>query len=407
MKTGIAITDILLPKTEDYSAFAVVACDQFTSDGEYWETLKNITKGKLTTLDMILPEYYLASDDTDERIEKINKNIDSYSKDAKVIKDGMVLSVRGITGGRKRIGLITAVDLEEYDYKKGSKSLIRATEATIAERIPPRLKIRKDASMEFPHVLVFIDDEKREIIEPLYQDKEKFEKLYDFELNMGGGHIEGYKVPNVNDVKEKFNSLIDKERLIKKYGEDYPFAMAVGDGNHSLATAKVHWENIKKELSESEIENHPARYALVEIINIYDDGIVFEPIHRIIKGVDKEAFKRGFDKISHGKETLFTGDDTVEYDGSLSVPEAIIKVDEYINAFITEFGGEVDYVHGDSETKEKVKESCNTVAVLFKSIDKSTLFPYVVKGGCLPKKTFSIGEGRDKRYYLEGRKIIK
>ena len=186
MKTGVAISDILLPKTDDYSAFAVVACDQFTSDGEYWETLKKLTAGKLTMLDMMLPEYYLNGNDTDERIKTINANIDKYSKNTIVVKDGMILSVRGITGGKKRVGLITVVDLEEYDYKKGSKSLIRATEATIADRIPPRLKIRKDAPMEFPHVLVFIDDEKREIIEPLYQNKEAFDKLYDFELNMNG-----------------------------------------------------------------------------------------------------------------------------------------------------------------------------------------------------------------------------
>ena len=407
MKTGIEISDILLPKTDDYSAFAVVACDQFTSDGEYWQTLKNLTAGKLTMLDMILPEYYLNGNDTDKRIKKINQNIDEYSKNTLVIKDGMILSVRGITGGKQRVGLITVVDLEEYDYKKGSKSLIRATEATIAERIPPRLKIRKDASMEFPHVLVFIDDEKREIIEPLYQDKDEFDKLYDFELNMNGGHIVGYKVPDSIAVKEKFTALIDKERLVQKYGEDYPFAMAVGDGNHSLATAKAHWENLKKDLGESELENHPARFALVEIINIYDDGVVFEPIHRIVKGVDKKKFAVGFEKIIHGKETLFMGDDSRAFDGKLSVPESIIEVDEYIKSFISKFGGEVDYVHGDIETKEKVIDSNDTVAILFNPIDKSTLFPYVVKGGCLPKKTFSIGEGRDKRYYLEGRKITK
>ena len=407
MKTGIAISDILLPKTNDYSAFAVVACDQFTSDGNYWETLKSLTHGKLTMLDMILPEYYLNGEDVDERIKKINKNIDEYSKNTLVVKDGMILSVRDITGGKKRVGLITCVDLEEYDYKKGSKSLIRATEATIAERIPPRLKIRKDASMEFPHVLVFIDDEKREIIEPLFNSKEEFDKLYDFDLNMNGGHITGYKVPNTNAVKEKFSELISKERLVKKYGEEYPFAMAVGDGNHSLATAKAHWENVKKHLPKSEIENHPARFALVEIINIYDDGVVFEPIHRIVKGVDKKKFKDGFENIIHGKETLFMGNSFNTYNGELTVPESIIEVDEYIKSYINEYGGEVDYVHGDLETKEKVLTSNDAVAILFKPIDKSTLFPYVVKGGCLPKKTFSIGEGRDKRYYLEGRKITK
>lgn len=407
MKNAIKLTDILLPNTDDFTAFSVVACDQFTSDGEYWKTLNKLTENKLTTLDMILPEYYLLEGRKGKTIEEINENISKYAKIAKVISSGMILTVRDISGGRKRIGLVVSVDLDEYDYRKGSKSLIRATEATIADRIPPRLKIRKDAELEFPHILVFIDDEKREIIEPLYKNRETYEKLYDFDLNMNGGHITGYNITDGERVSKLFENLLDTERLVKKYGEDYPFQMAVGDGNHSLATAKTHWENIKANLSIEEQKDHPAKYALVEIINIYDDGVVFEPIHRIVKNVDVKKFSDGFTNILHGKETLYSAEDEIKFDGDFSVPEAIISVDKYIKEYIENFGGEVDYVHGDDETKELVKKDKSSVAILFNPIDKSTLFPYVVKGGCLPKKTFSIGEGRDKRYYLEGRKITK
>ena len=407
MKNAIKLTDILLPNTDDYTAFSVVACDQFTSDGEYWETLAKLTKNKLTTLDMILPEYYLLEGRQGKTIDEINSNISKYASVAKVISSGMILTVRDISGGRKRIGLVTSIDLDEYDYKKGSKSLIRATEATIADRIPPRLKIRKDAELEFPHVLVFIDDEKREIIEPLYQNKDSYEKLYDFDLNMNGGHIAGYNITDAERVSRLFENLLESDRLVRKYGEDYPFQMAVGDGNHSLATAKTHWENIKATLPIEQQKNHPAKYALVEIINIYDDGVVFEPIHRIVKNIDVEKFAKGFSEISHGKEMLYTAQKEIKFDGDLSVPEAIISVDSYVKEYIENFGGEVDYVHGDEETKELVKKDDGAVAILFNPIDKSTLFPYVVRGGCLPKKTFSIGEGRDKRYYLEGRKITK
>ena len=401
-KRGLTACEILMPNTDDLTSFAVVACDQFTSDGAYWQELKELTKGKLTTLDMILPEYYL-NGDVDSMLVGINENIRNYSNTAKVLPKGMILSVRTTASGKQRLGLITAVDLEEYDFTKGNKPLIRPTEATISERIPPRLKIRKDAFVEFPHVMMFIDDENKAIIEGLFENRNSLEKIYDFDLNMGGGHLEGYFVSDYEKVEGQFIDLIAEDRLMKKYGETVPFMMAVGDGNHSLATAKAHWENIKKTLKDG--EEHPARYALVEIVNIYDDGIYFEPIHRLVTGVDKDKFIEGYKALNHGTERVYNGE-LISFDGEMNVPDTIISLDKYVATYIAENGGEVDYVHGDDDVKRLADER-KGVAILLSEIEKSDLFVSVVKKGTLPKKTFSIGEAREKRYYLEGRKIVK
>ncbi|MBQ3220226.1 MAG: DUF1015 family protein, partial [Clostridia bacterium] len=273
MKNGLIATEILLPNVEDFSAWACIACDQFTSEKDYWDKLKSEVVGKKSTLDLTLPEIYL-EDNPDERISVINKNIKEYLSNGvfRALKKGFVLTIRSTPFVKRRIGLVGAIDLEKYEYSPKSEALIRATEGTIEERIPPRLKIRKDADVEFPHVMVLFDDENREITEPLYENRQCYEKLYDFELNMGGGHIEGYFIEDYKPILDKFGLLLDSDRLIKKYGRDDKFLFAVGDGNHSLATAKTHWNNLKKTLSEDEKENHPARYALVELVNIYDDG---------------------------------------------------------------------------------------------------------------------------------------
>ena len=289
MKLGLKEAKILLPKTDDYTAWACIACDQFTSEHDYWDALKEQVSGKKTTLDLVLPEIYL-DDKTDERIEKINKNIRSYIADGVFteLEKGFILTVRSTPYVERRIGLVGAIDLDEYEYSKKSEALIRSTEGTIEERIPPRLKIRKDAEVEFPHVMVLFDDEKREILEDLYARRDDFKKVYDFDLNMGGGHVEGYFISDFESVIKSFENVLDPDRLVKKYGKEDKFMFAVGDGNHSLATAKAHWNNIKKTLKEDELDNHPAKYALCEIVNIYDEGIYFEPIYRFVSGVDKE-----------------------------------------------------------------------------------------------------------------------
>ena len=268
--------------------------------------------------------------------------------------------------------------------------------------LPLKAKIQ-DAGAEFPHVMMFIDDENKTIVETLYENRNDLEKVYDFDLNMGGGHLTGYKVTDIKWVQDKFNGLLAEDRLMAKYGETVPFLMAVGDGNHSLATAKAHWEVIKKDTGDY---NHPARYALCEIVNIYDEGIVFEPIHRIVKGVDRETFVKEYSLLTHGSERVYT-DSELSFGGELSVPQAIAVTDKFIADYIARFGGEVDYIHGDDEVKSLADGDASSVAIMFNSIDKSDLFRSVVKGGNLPKKTFSIGEAREKRYYLEGRKIIK
>lgn len=404
--TGLRATEILLPKTDDMTAWACIACDQFTSETEYWTQLEEQVKGKKTTLDMVLPEIYL-NGDFQNRIEKINANIKSYCEEGvfKALPKGFVLTVRSTPYVKRRIGLVGAIDLECYEYSKKSSALIRSTEGTIEERIPPRLKIRKDAGVEFPHVMVLCDDESKSIIEGLYDNRQNLEKLYDFELNMGGGHIEGYFVSDYEKVLNAFSELLDDQRLIKKYGTADKFAFAVGDGNHSLATAKAHWNNVKQGLSEEEKKNHPARFALCEIVNIYDDGIYFEPIYRFVCGVDRKQFLKGLSNVDGGIMQVYDGEKTLQENGKNSLPQGITAVDTFIKEYIEKNGGAVDYIHGESNLKKLVDDSNDTVGILFEKLSKSDLFRYVSEKGAFPRKTFSMGEGVEKRYYLEGRKI--
>ncbi len=405
---GLKETEILLPNTEDFSAWACIACDQFTSEQEYWSELENKVSGKKTTLDLVLPEIYL-NDNPGARIAKINANIKAYLADGAFnkLEKGFILTVRKTPFVERRIGLIGAIDLDEYEFSQKSSALIRATEGTIEERIPPRLKIRKDADVEFPHVMVLFDDEQREITEKLYEKRAELTKLYDFELNMGGGHIEGYFVCDYQTVLDKFSKLLDKDRLIKKYGAEDKFAFAVGDGNHSLATAKTHWNNIKATLSDEEKKTHPARFALVELVNIYDEGIYFEPIYRYVFGVDKEKFLSGLAEVDGGEMRVYANDRLEYVSGDNQLPEGIRAVDKYIKEFIAKNGGEVDYVHGESNLMKLVDGRQDAVGILFEKLDKSDLFKYVSKNGAFPRKTFSMGEGVEKRYYLEGRRITK
>ena len=397
---------ILLPDSVDMEKWAVVACDQFTSDLSYWQKLREFIGNEKSTLDLILPEIFL-DDKCDERIEKINRNIENYLNSGvfKETEEGYILTVRSTPFVKRRIGLIGKIDLEKYEYT-GSSAKIRATERTIEERIPPRLKIRKNAKAEFTHVMILFDDEKREITEEMYKKRGEYKKLYDFTLSMGGGSIEGYFVPKKEPLLKRFGDLLDTERLIKKYGRADEFLFAVGDGNHSLATAKAHWNAVKESLPEEEKADHPARYALAEAVNIYDEGIYFEPIHRIVKGVDSDKFVGGLRDINADFSFYVRGKE--EKSGkSADLPTSIKAIDDYIKGYIEKFGGAVDYIHGDDELKELVDNGKGSVGILFKKMDKSDLFKFVLDNGSLPRKTFSMGQGREKRYYLEGRKIIK
>lgn len=405
---AIGADEILLPQVDDMSAWACIACDQFTSEKEYWQEVERFVSGKRTTLDLVLPEIYLDGSEED-RIAKINSNIKEYlnSNVFKSYGKGFILTVRKTPFVERRIGLVGVVDLEEYEYKPKSNSLVRATEGTIEERIPPRLKIRKDADVEFPHVMVLFDDEKREITEKLYEKRADYKKVYDFTLNMGGGSIEGYFINDYEEVLGKFEKLLETDRLVKKYGKDDKFLFAVGDGNHSLATAKTHWNNLKQTLTEEQKANHPARYALVEFNNIYDDGIYFEPIYRFVFGVDVDKFINGLKSIDGGKMKVYADGKETCYDGKNSLPEGIRSVDAFVKQYLIENGGTVDYVHGESNIKKLVDDRNDAVGILFEKLDKSELFKYVSANGAFPRKTFSMGEGIEKRYYLEGRRITK
>lgn len=406
VKTGFYPAEILIPAVNDMKRWACIACDQFTSEEKYWKELAEFVGDAKSALKLILPEIYL-NDNAKNRIEEINGNMRRYREEGVfcALPKGYVLTVRKTPFAERRIGIVACVDLEEYDFKAGAKPLVRATEGTIEERIPPRLKIRENASIELPHILILYDDEKREIAESLFYKREKFKKIYDFDLNMGGGHIEGYFIPESENLTEAFSRLLDGERLIKKYGSKDLFAFAVGDGNHSLATAKAHWDKIKQSLSASARENHPARYALAEFVNIYDEGIRFEPIFRFVSGVNAEEFIEQLTASVGGHYKVIGGGAAKEVCGNNSLPCVISGIDAFIKEYISLHGGKVDYVHGEINLSELVKSDNSSVGVMPDKLDKSELFPFVSKCGAFPRKTFSMGEGVEKRYYLEGKHI--
>lgn len=389
---------ILLPREGiDLNKWAVVACDQFTSEPEYWDEVATYVGNEPSTLRIILPEVYLESPNKEARIEKINATMKDYL-DSGILREGFegLMLVERETR-KKRRGLAVALDLENYEYTKGSKTLIRATEGTVESRIPPRLEIRKNALVELPHIMVLIDDPNKTVIEPLFE--ENLEKVYDFELMMRGGHIKGWKIDDQNLI-EKINQNLEK--LISSDG----FLFAMGDGNHSLATAKAHWNNIKNNLSEEEKINHPARFALVELVNVHDEGLEFEPIHRVIFGVESdklENFLAGEGKevkmVSNGEEKIIR---LKEVGSNLVVGDLQKLLDEFLEQNLEV---KIDYVHGEEAVK-KLAVGKN-VGFILEEMKKEELFPTVEKDGALPRKTFSMGEAEEKRYYLESRKIVR
>ncbi len=398
-KLGIRVPTILLPNDKvDMEKWSVVACDQFTSEPEYWQKVEDYVGELPSTLKITLPEVYLESDNKSERIEKINKEMENYLTQGILQEsfNGWVLIDRSFDKSKTRKGLIVALDLEKYDFHKGSKTLIRATEGTVESRIPPRLEIRKKALVELPHIMVLINDPQKTVIEPLF--KENLESVYDFELMMNGGHIMGWKVEREELINKVADSL---EKLVSS--DDFLFAM--GDGNHSLATAKVHWENLKANLTEEEKDNHPARFALVELVNVHDDGLEFEPIHRVLFDVDRndlESYIAGeggeLEIVNNGEKRKMS----IKNMGSnLVVGNLQILLDKYLEEHPTV---KIDYVHG-VEAVEKLSNG-NNVGFILEGMKKEDLFPTVEKDGALPRKTFSMGSANEKRYYLETRKIV-
>ncbi len=401
MKEFLKTADILLPDIADYTKWSVVACDQFTGDRKYWEDLKKITEGSPSALNLILPEAYLSEDNSGD-IKKINRNMHRYLEEGifKSVK-GAVLTERTFPSGVKRVGIVACIDLEDYDFAAGSKSPVRATEGTVLDRIPPRLKIRENAPVELPHIMILAEDETNEIFLPLYENRDSLTKLYDFELNMNGGHLKGYLLESL----DKINRILDKKYVNIKN----PFVFAVGDGNHSLATAKTMWENIKKS-ADCDIENHPARFALAEIVNLYDSGLIFEPIHRIVYNADCSELAEKLRKYSSaaGKYgvSLLTGGKILKFEFDMEVPDIYKTVQTVLDDYTALHKNCcVDYIHGEDALKS-LAEKENAAGLLMPCLNKNGFFGYIAENGALPRKTFSMGEANEKRYYTEARKIF-
>jgi uncharacterized protein (DUF1015 family) len=420
-KTGFLPADILLPQDCDMEKWSVVACDQYTSEPEYWNEVKNFVDSAPSTFHQILPEASLKADDVGIRIENINKTMQNYIDKGLFnrIEDSFVFVERTLANGDVRHGLVGEVDLENYDYNKGASSLIRATEGTVLDRIPPRVRVREGAALELPHVMLLIDDVQETVIEPLVNQKAELDKLYDFELMQGGGHIKGWRVvgDKLDGIANALTALASPQVFNEKYGvtDDPVLLFAVGDGNHSLATAKECWEHIKKTLPNGKLE-HPARYALVELVNIHDNSLNFEPIHRVVFGVNPQKLLSAFERFYNRKgETTHSSEvHTIEYiyeggRGAVTVsnPEsglAVGTLQNFLDSYIKENGGSVDYIHG-TEIVESLGSQPENIGFTLPAMGKSELFKTVITDGVLPRKTFSMGHACDKRFYLESRKI--
>lgn len=408
MKKYFFGADILLPKfrldAEKMKKWACIACDQYTSEPDYWKDVEDIVGASESTLKVTLPEVWL--DEAESRIPAINANMVEYTSSVlDSFPDSMIYLERRLKNGSVRRGIVGAVDLEEYDYNKGASSLIRATEGTVLERIPPRVKIRKGASIELPHIMILIDDPEKSVIEPL--TGKNYEVAYDFDLMEGSGHVKGTFIPS--DEQERINSSLNS----LAHGE-FPLLFAMGDGNHSLASAKAFWEQIKPTLTENEKNVHPARYALCEIVNIHDAALEFEPIYRVLFGVEPEKvvyelceYARSLPKNELPKQcvTVVTslGEKEIIFDDPTSfLPVGTLQ--SFLDEYAKKNGAKIDYIHGVDSVKKLVTN--DSVGFIFKGMEKSELFPTVIADGALPRKTFSMGEADDKRFYLEARSIV-
>ncbi len=438
-KIGLQVPEILLPnKDVDLHKWSVVACDQYTSQPEYWAQSKAITDGQPSTLNVIFPEVFLEDSDGDERIKNINSTMQQYLDDGvlePMANKGFVLVDRKTSQADSRKGLVVAIDLEQYDFNKGSQTLIRATEGTIVDRLPPRIKVRQDAAIELPHIMVLIDDPERTVIEPLF--KQNPAPLYDFELMMNSGHLKGYAVDTpelIQQVADALETLASPDVFAKKYnaeGRDV-LLYAMGDGNHSLATAKAIWEKIKQDAADVQtVMADPARYALVELVNIHDEGLQFEPIHRVIFNVQPEQLLKDMQAHFSGNCTIVRCDSEADMKkraaianidkvhivpfndasgyGYIQIENPVFTlelatIESFLNDYLEQNGGKVDFIHGDDVVNELGVKDGN-MGFFFPPISKHSLFKTIIFDGALPRKTFSMGEADEKRFYLEARKI--
>jgi len=438
-RIGVQVPNILLPKAgTDMRKWAVIACDQYTSDRGYWQRLKEQTAGNISTLNLIFPEVYLEDADAEARIAAINRSMEQYLADGSLVEQspGFILVDRKTCAAESRKGLVLALDLDQYDYNKGAQSLIRATEGTILDRLPPRIKVRKNAPIELPHIMVLINDPECTVIEPLFN--EALETVYDFELLENGGRLKGYRVDRpelINQVAAALEKLADPAAYRAKYQVDGAVMLyAMGDGNHSFATAKAIWEQLKEEADDPrEIMNHPARFALVELVNVHDPGLEFEAIHRVLFNIDPERLKQQMESFFAERGTPFSFApcaDLAAADAlaaqaegahafpvvlagqfgvcSVADPEytlAVATLQACLDSFLQDHpAARIDYIHG-ARTVTELGGKPDGAGFYLPAISKHDLFKTIVLDGALPRKTFSMGEADEKRFYLECRRI--
>ena len=441
-RIALRVPTILLPAAGvDMTRWAVIACDQYTSDPDYWEKVREAIDGAPSTLELIFPEIFLEEEGRDERIARINAAMDRYLAEGilQPLPPGFVLVDRQTAHAPSRKGLMVALDLEAYDYGAASTSLIRATEGTILDRLPPRIRVREKASLELPHIMVLIDDPERTVIEPLFAQTRP--AAYDFPLMLGGGHLRGWRVEDeasIAGVVSALAALAEPAAFRRKYAlqDQAPVLYAMGDGNHSFATAKAIWEKLKKEAPDpAAIMDHPARWALVELVNVHDPGLEFEPIHRVVFGVDFSKLARmmtGFFAAAGSSCRILEVANRAALDAALQAEKgetrhllplvaeghfalAVIEnptlqltvatLQPFLDAYLAETpGARIDYIHGEGSVTALGSRPGN-VGFYLPALSKHELFKTIILDGALPRKTFSMGEADEKRFYLECRRI--
>ena len=415
--------DILLPDFKKYDghSWSCVACDQYTAEPDYWSDIDRAVGDAPSTLRLILPEVYL--EETAERKPLVLDAMEDYLHRVLVNHPGtMILVERTLGEGSTRYGLVGAVDLMAYDYKKGAQSPVRATEATVTERIPARTTIRRDAPIELPHVMMLIDDRERSVIEPLVAHRDALPVAYDHDLLGGGGHLKGYflTAEDMTAATAALDALVTPEAMAARYGREglAPLLFAVGDGNHSLAAAKACFEEVRARIGDEAAATHPARYALCEVVNLYDDSLQFEPIYRVAFGVDPRDVLAAFERYvaalagtaapqrvdwSYGAENAASGTIMIPTPVS-ALPVGTVQdfLDDYMKT--APAGASIDYIHGE-DTARRLAARPDAIAFLFDGMRKEELFSTVISDGALPRKTFSMGHAEDKRFYTEARAI--
>jgi hypothetical protein len=441
-KLALEVPEILLPgQNVDLHRWAVIACDQYTSEPEYWAAVDRLVGDQPSTLRLVFPEVYLEDDHSDARIAGINASMNQYLSDGVLLPQdrGFVLVDRKTSHVPSRKGLVVALDLEAYDYRPGTKTLIRATEGTIVDRLPPRIRVRENAAIELPHIMVLIDDPEMTVIEPLFETD--LEKVYDFELMQASGHLKGWRVAQpelLEQVANALEALARKERFQKRYKvtDDEVMLYAMGDGNHSFATAKAIWEQLKSDAADpAEVMDHPARYALVELVNVHDPGLEFEAIHRVVFDVSVEDLLEKADAYYLKAGTPCSVETYSGLDATTAAVEAagaahavafvtaggfgLLRVDQpsltlevaTLQTFLDDYlksqpQARIDYIHGDDAVTRLGSQKGN-IGFYLPSISKHDLFRTIVRDGALPRKTFSMGEADEKRFYLEARRITR